>query len=677
MATRRSRIKGIANIPQRRKTEAKLVEEPLTNGISDEAPDDNDRLSVIETGNNESNSSAETSNKLETHNIQNNVDSEGTNVATSTEEPVTKTEESIKPRRRTFIKPLVNIKSLHKSKPKVDEAIKTNINQTPLCSVQEINNEVEISIPAQVVINSDSENIIEPQSPTKLINRSRIKAVPRLTQRRISSTIHGSASESEDDTNKKTYKRIKTESACSTISNSNENSVRLEPELPPKTRDFNTVIQRKCRRTEQSNKMAEARRNFVNKFRNKEPDKHKLTMLDLIFYNPTTKPMSQKPERVNTSKSIEENTTAECDAESVESDEENNVPAPQIKIGANGEIVVDEQSLVIENKQTKKDRENLQNSEVIDGDFDTGYGVYKRAKRSKDWSKEDTLFFYKALNTLGTDFSLMVQLFPGRSRRELKMKFKKEEKINHVLVDKALTRPLQFNIKELKEEVKMRQKMKELERIEKEERIKQLQAQKKNTILPYTRVKKDRKRETKKRNRKPKDMYSKIEKGIASIWESDSEDEKNDEEEVEDDRGDENDDFTPTTNLSNILKPTRYGRIPKQKTFTLEDPKVVKIREEYLQEEHQLEPGSLMIVCCQTPTGAPTFKVFMITGSQSKVPVVIPPDVLSNLTKTSDKAQTEETIPENNYTICHDDSNKQIEVEIQDFQENNDNVTSS
>lgn len=58
--------------------------------------------------------------------------------------------------------------------------------------------------------------------------------------------------------------------------------------------------------------------------------------------------------------------------------------------------------------------------------------------------------FYKALNSIGTDFALMEALFPGRSRANLKNKFKREEKINKVLIDKALSQPTSFNIAALK-----------------------------------------------------------------------------------------------------------------------------------------------------------------------------------------------------------------------------------
>lgn len=128
----------------------------------------------------------------------------------------------------------------------------------------------------------------------------------------------------------------------------------------------------------------------------------------------------------------------------------------------------------------------MERSELINGDFDTGYGIYKREKRTKDWSKDETVLFYKALNTLGTDFTLMVQLFPGRNRRELKMKFKKEERMNRLLIDKALMKPVEFNITELKEETEERKRKAEEEEREKTKRFEEWTEDRKKRKIPYS-----------------------------------------------------------------------------------------------------------------------------------------------------------------------------------------------
>lgn len=65
----------------------------------------------------------------------------------------------------------------------------------------------------------------------------------------------------------------------------------------------------------------------------------------------------------------------------------------------------------------------------------------------------ETKKFYRALNVVGTDFSLMKPYFRNRTRRELKLKFKKEERLNPNLVNKALAEPLDFDITELEKEI--------------------------------------------------------------------------------------------------------------------------------------------------------------------------------------------------------------------------------
>ncbi|KAJ3666248.1 hypothetical protein Zmor_001701 [Zophobas morio] len=449
------------------------------------------------------------------------------------------------------------------------------------------------------LLSPDIEYPIPPPSPNK-INRSRIKAVPRLGQRNTSF----SASESEDES-RRNY-RHRNDSVCSSTSVQDTNSI---PECfsPQKPKEFNSVIQRKCRRTEQSRKLAEARRDFYLKFGNKKPDRQKLTMIDLIFYNPVTNPMSNenKSKRKN-SEAESENGIQEAtiEEESVDdpgktgSDEENEMPAPQIKIGPQGELVLDEKSLLIENKAVQKSREEIEKSQVVNGDFETGYGVYKRAKRSKDWSKQETLKFYKALNTLGTDFTLMCELFPRRSRRELKMKFKKEERINKALVDKAIMQPCGFDFHDFKHEVDMEEKeLQELEKQKEREKIMKQEAKKRKTALPP----KDQPPEKIARVEKPK-VKKKRALDIMNVLEDDSDADESEVESVEDDR-------TEDLLLETIQKPTRSGRVPKRlERYKAPEPENRSLK---------TKPGSLLVVASTGPNG-PVYKVCMVTEENSR-----------------------------------------------------------
>lgn len=126
-------------------------------------------------------------------------------------------------------------------------------------------------------------------------------------------------------------------------------------------------------------------------------------------------------------------------------------------------------------------------------------GFYKRQKRTREWDANETIKFYRCLHSVGTDFSLMLMLFPNRSRRDLKLKvsiqqvfhrvtipligvnlfqFKKEEKTNLGLINKALLHPKEFNIDELK--VDLEREEKELEQKKREwEELKQKHAKEK------------------------------------------------------------------------------------------------------------------------------------------------------------------------------------------------------
>lgn len=98
--------------------------------------------------------------------------------------------------------------------------------------------------------------------------------------------------------------------------------------------------------------------------------------------------------------------------------------------------------------------------------FCVDHGFYKRHQRTKDWLPEDTIRFYRCLQVIGTDFQLMNSLFPNRSRRDLKLKFKKEERTNGFLINKALIEHTSFDIEELKETFRKEDEIREEEKKE-------------------------------------------------------------------------------------------------------------------------------------------------------------------------------------------------------------------
>lgn len=92
-------------------------------------------------------------------------------------------------------------------------------------------------------------------------------------------------------------------------------------------------------------------------------------------------------------------------------------------------------------------REELAKAKVIEESaFDPRkYSYRRKVEHSKQWSKTETFKFYKCLMNLGTDFSMIGQYFPGRTRAQIKRKYKVEERKNPDLVNGALSTTTHYN----------------------------------------------------------------------------------------------------------------------------------------------------------------------------------------------------------------------------------------
>lgn len=137
-------------------------------------------------------------------------------------------------------------------------------------------------------------------SPTKL-TQSRscfMRPTPRLDSsgRIRKNSIQGSgasASESEDEHGKRAASvvsnRVRNDSVCSVQSNK-ESAINDNQNNSPRIK---TTQKRRMLISESARRLAEARREFLLKHENKTPDRAKLKMYDLIYYNPVTNPMKK------------------------------------------------------------------------------------------------------------------------------------------------------------------------------------------------------------------------------------------------------------------------------------------------------------------------------------------------------------------------------------------------
>lgn len=174
---------------------------------------------------------------------------------------------------------------------------------------------------------------------------------------------------------------------------------------------------------------------------------------DLLAVNP---PLTRDQKRHKKKLAIKSKTKQPAEP-AVEATTEESEPTlvPKVKMGPEGQLILDESSTIIHRKNAIKEQEA-----IIEDDEDvvsrTNYDSFRRKPSSANqtkWSLDDTRKFYHALTILGTDFSMMESLlFSGtRSRTELHKKFKREERVNKSKIDIALSNRISLSTEELKE----------------------------------------------------------------------------------------------------------------------------------------------------------------------------------------------------------------------------------
>ena len=132
---------------------------------------------------------------------------------------------------------------------------------------------------------------------------------------------------------------------------------------------------------------------------------------------------------------------------------------PQLRI-VNGQMVVDQASLIVDRRaEASRTEDTLE--EVEEDDLTARVNSHSwlydnrrdpaergRPLKSDRWTTDQTEAFYDALRMFGTDFYIISRMFPGKTRRQIKLKFVREEKSNPTAVKAALvgeTVPMDFD----------------------------------------------------------------------------------------------------------------------------------------------------------------------------------------------------------------------------------------
>jgi len=113
--------------------------------------------------------------------------------------------------------------------------------------------------------------------------------------------------------------------------------------------------------------------------------------------------------------------------------------APQLRFDDDGNIVIDEASLVVTMGVPSGDELALQQMEAVEvGMNHVSSASFSKRQYASPWSQQETELFYDALRKFGTEFGLMESVLKGRTRKMIKNKFIREEKAHPMRVDAAL-----------------------------------------------------------------------------------------------------------------------------------------------------------------------------------------------------------------------------------------------
>jgi hypothetical protein len=122
--------------------------------------------------------------------------------------------------------------------------------------------------------------------------------------------------------------------------------------------------------------------------------------------------------------------------------------ALQVKIGADGRIIIDQASQSIAQPEVAEGPQRI----VIEGGRNhITSATYARRPRADKWKQEEVELLYEALSQCGTDFSLIEVFFPTRTRAHVKARFKREEKDHPERVNAALRNKRPIDVEYFKE----------------------------------------------------------------------------------------------------------------------------------------------------------------------------------------------------------------------------------
>lgn len=153
------------------------------------------------------------------------------------------------------------------------------------------------------------------------------------------------------------------------------------------------------------------------------------------FNNPSTSTQATPAAVAPTADGDEDDKSADPAAESI-----NRATIGETYQIIDGEIVLDHRSLQVD-RHARAREEAGELVEVEENDFThhtTSATYLRRSLKPQQWTDDETDLFYQALQAFGTDFDTICRMFKGKTRKHIKLKFNREERVNPSRITAAL-----------------------------------------------------------------------------------------------------------------------------------------------------------------------------------------------------------------------------------------------
>lgn len=172
----------------------------------------------------------------------------------------------------------------------------------------------------------------------------------------------------------------------------------------------------------------------------RQREKQKIIKAQLAKTHPELASMVEGPEGGEEGDEAGEVATALAEGEAREEAEQPVLEGggPRMRI-VDGQIVMDDNSMQIDRQKIARTGQG-EIEEIEEHEFSkiTTSGTYMKRERAQLWDMAANEIFWKGLRMFGTDFEMISKMFPHRNRRQIKLKFNKEEKDNPAKIDRIL-----------------------------------------------------------------------------------------------------------------------------------------------------------------------------------------------------------------------------------------------